>query len=159
LSQLGPKQSLYQLFAYQTPYQQPKIPEGDILTHAGDLTSDGSLHQFQQTLNWLKTQPHPIKIVVAGMRDHFMDRKRERGFNWKAGDRAMVEWGDIYYLENNGFTLTAPNGRKLRIWGSPNSPFFRKMAFQYPHAHNFWLDKISKKSRHTHHSLPTVQTP
>jgi hypothetical protein len=127
-----------------TYYQQPRIPEGDILIHAGDLTSDGSLQQFQQTLNWLKDQPHPIKIVVAGMNDHLMDRKRERGSCWKAGDRAMVEWGDIYYLENSGFTLTAPNGRQLRIWGSPNSPFYGKLGFQYPRTHNFWLGKIPK---------------
>ena len=125
-----------------TYYQRPDIPEGDILIHAGDLTSDGSLPQFQQTLDWLKNQPHPIKIVVAGMTDQLMDRKKQRGRRWKPEDRAKVKWGDIHYLENNGITVTAPNGRQLRIWGSPNSPYLRGMAFQYPHTLNFWLGKI-----------------
>ncbi|KAJ5159150.1 uncharacterized protein N7500_008801 [Penicillium coprophilum] len=46
--------------------QRPKIPIGDILIHAGDLTSNGSLAELQITLNWLQAQPHPIKNAVAG---------------------------------------------------------------------------------------------
>lgn len=127
-----------------TYYQRPEIPQGDILIHAGDLTPDGSLVHFQRTLDWLKEQPHPIKIVIAGMTDQLMDRTKKSGRRWKLGDRDKIDWGDIIYLENNGVAVTAPNGRNLRIWGSPNSPYQERLSFQYPATHNFWLGRIPR---------------
>lgn len=42
---------------------QPKLPNGEILIHAGDLTQSGSLQEIQKTVDWLRSQPHAIKIV------------------------------------------------------------------------------------------------
>lgn len=38
------------------------IPAGDVLLHAGDLSSWGHPHQLHTTLLWLKSQKHPIKM-------------------------------------------------------------------------------------------------
>jgi len=45
------------------------IPDGDVLIHAGDLSSWGDLDQLETTVNWLKTLKHPIKILIAGNHD------------------------------------------------------------------------------------------
>ncbi|KIJ17071.1 hypothetical protein PAXINDRAFT_154486 [Paxillus involutus ATCC 200175] len=39
-----------------------RVPSGDVLLHAGDLSSWGTLPQLTTTVEWLKTLDHPIKI-------------------------------------------------------------------------------------------------
>lgn len=38
------------------------IPSGDVLLHAGDLSSWGSFTQLQLTVDWLKSMDHPVKL-------------------------------------------------------------------------------------------------
>ncbi|OQE14267.1 hypothetical protein PENFLA_c039G00549 [Penicillium flavigenum] len=122
-----------------TYHQRPEIPPGDILIHAGDLTSDGSLAELQITLNWLQAQPHPIKVAVAGRADRYLDKMKKGGRRWRHGHRERAYWGDIIYLEHQHVTVTARNGRQLRIYGSPYSPMtVPSLAFQYSHSDNIW---------------------
>lgn len=44
----------------------PKLPAGDILIHAGDLTNQGSYDELERTVAWLEKAPFEVKIVVAG---------------------------------------------------------------------------------------------
>ena len=46
--------------------KQPQLPEGDLLLHAGDLTGNGSYEALQAQIEWLNTQPHTHKVVIAG---------------------------------------------------------------------------------------------
>jgi hypothetical protein len=39
-----------------------KVPEGDVLLHAGDLTHTGRFKQMKPTVSWLKSLPHPHKM-------------------------------------------------------------------------------------------------
>jgi hypothetical protein len=122
--------------------QRPNIPRGDILIHAGDLTSDGSLAELQITLNWLQTQPHPVKIVVAGTSDQYLDKMKRGIRRWRIGDLERAYWGNIIYLEHQYVIVTCFNGRRLRIYGSPYSPMtIPSSAFQYPECDNIW-DRI-----------------
>lgn len=41
------------------------IPPGDVLLHAGDLSSWGEPKQLEKTLEWLKTLDHPTKMYLA----------------------------------------------------------------------------------------------
>lgn len=41
------------------------IPAGDVLLHAGDLSSWGHPHQLNTTLLWLKSQNHPTKMFLS----------------------------------------------------------------------------------------------
>jgi hypothetical protein len=38
------------------------VPTGDVLLHAGDLSSWGSLSQLIITVEWLKSLDHPVKM-------------------------------------------------------------------------------------------------
>jgi hypothetical protein len=38
------------------------IPDGDVLLHAGDLTSGGSFAQYKLAIDWLKSMDHLIKM-------------------------------------------------------------------------------------------------
>lgn len=41
------------------------IPPGDVLLHAGDLSSWGQPNQLLTTVNWLKELPHELKVYVC----------------------------------------------------------------------------------------------
>jgi hypothetical protein len=51
-----------------THNQTPKLPRGDVLIHAGDLTNQGSYTELKKTMEWLEKQDFEAKIVIAGMR-------------------------------------------------------------------------------------------
>lgn len=44
-----------------------KLPPGDVLIHAGDLTNQGSYSELQKTIKWIEEADFEAKIVVAGM--------------------------------------------------------------------------------------------
>jgi len=44
-----------------------KLPKGDVLIHAGDMTNQGSYSELQKTVHWLEKADFETKIVVAGM--------------------------------------------------------------------------------------------
>ena len=125
-----------------THNSQPKLPEGDILIHAGDLTQSGSSTELRASITWLRAQSHPIKIVVAGNHDLLLDASRDDSSSTTkstaASDRESIDWGDVIYLENKETTVTCSNGRTLRIYGSPFSPRHGNWAFQYPRARDIW---------------------
>jgi 3',5'-cyclic AMP phosphodiesterase CpdA len=49
-----------------THNQTPKLPPGDVLIHAGDLTNQGSYSELKKTVEWLEKADYQAKIVVAG---------------------------------------------------------------------------------------------
>jgi 3',5'-cyclic AMP phosphodiesterase CpdA len=49
-----------------THNQTPKLPSGDVLIHAGDLTNQGSYAELKKTVEWLEKADFEAKIVVAG---------------------------------------------------------------------------------------------
>ena len=44
-----------------------KLPPGDVLIHAGDLTNRGSLAELQKTVDWISRADYEVKIVVCGL--------------------------------------------------------------------------------------------
>lgn len=43
-----------------------KLPKGDVLVHAGDLTNQGTYAELQKALKWIEDADYEQKIVVAG---------------------------------------------------------------------------------------------
>jgi predicted phosphodiesterase len=86
------------------------VPDGDLLIHAGDMSSRGNIEDVQKQIDWLASLPHRHKIVVAGNHDEcFLP-----GADWSALDLKGVN-----YLENSSVALEFDSGRKLNVFGSP----------------------------------------
>ncbi len=93
-----------------------RLPAGDLLVHAGDVSKRGREPEVRDFLQWFGRQPHPHKVMVAGNHDFLFERDPQ-------GARALVPEG-VHLLENAGVELGG-----LRIWGSPITPFFHNWAF------------------------------
>ena len=44
------------------------VPPGDVLLHAGDLSSWGHFRQLAKTVDWLQALPHPVKMYVCSLK-------------------------------------------------------------------------------------------
>lgn len=115
---------------------QPTLPDGDILIHAGDLTQSGTFKELKATVDWLRAQSHPIKIIVAGNHDLCLDSHINSPD--PSSDDVEIDWGDVSYLQSEETTITCENGRSLRVYCSPYSPKHGNWAFQYPRSDNVW---------------------
>lgn len=97
------------------------IPSGDLLIHAGDLTSMGTFMEIKNAGEWLASQPHPHKIVIAGNHDFLFEKDQ---------NLARLALGSgVTYLQDEGIGITI-SGITYSIWGSPWTPRFYDWAFQ-----------------------------
>ncbi|KAJ4359203.1 hypothetical protein N0V95_002369 [Ascochyta clinopodiicola] len=95
----------------------PKLPAGDVLIHAGDLTNQGSFDELERAVAWLEKTDFEVKIVVAGNHEITLDEPfyEEKGARWKwpapqspRGCRKLLrESKTITYLENESVLGTA----------------------------------------------------
>ena len=72
----------------------------------------------------------------------FTDRFPERIYPSPGKERSDLKWGSIIYLQNSSTSLAFPNGRKLNIFGSPNTPQYGNWAFQHPPIRDVWANVI-----------------
>lgn len=94
-----------------------RVPDGDILVHAGDMLAHGSLDELDRAVRWLAAFPHRVKIVVAGNHEVCLQKH-------PAAARAMLEDAGLVYLEDRAADIEG-----LRFYGSPWQPRFRIWAF------------------------------
>jgi predicted phosphohydrolase len=108
---------------------QPKLPHGDILLHAGDLTQSGSFEELKSQIEWLDSQTHTFKVVIAGNHDLSLDPSKTptRGGH-KPED---IDWRSLVYLRDSATTLRFPGARPVKIYGSPWTPKHGNWVFQY----------------------------
>ncbi len=95
-----------------------RVPDGDLLLHAGDATMRGSLAQIEAFDQWLGRLPHTHKVVIAGNHDFAFERTPARA-------RAAIR--NAIYLQDEEVAVDG-----LRIWGSPWQPWFHDWAFNLP---------------------------
>ncbi|KAJ5342296.1 hypothetical protein N7541_011420 [Penicillium brevicompactum] len=130
----------------------PPLPPGDILIHAGDLTAHGTLAEMQAQLQWLSSQPHSHKILIAGNHDILLDESCDMKFLTRSEDgvaeRKELDWNGIQYLQDEAVTLEIPihgpepQMRRVKIYGSPLTPEFGRWAFQYPPIRDVWTGRV-----------------
>jgi Icc-related predicted phosphoesterase len=94
-----------------------KIPEGDVLIHAGDFTYRGKKSEVEDFLKWFQLQPHTYKILIAGNHEFFFE-------NEKASVVEKIIPEEIIYLNDSGIVI-----ENIHIWGSPVTPKFYNWAF------------------------------
>ena len=97
------------------------LPNGDVLIHAGDATSEGLSDEVTHFLEWFSSQPHPHKILIAGNHDWLYQRHPDMAA------QLLAKYPDITYLEDSGVEIEG-----VRFWGSPWQPWFCDWAFNLP---------------------------
>lgn len=98
-----------------THNRQIKVPNGDVMVHAGDLTGRGSLNEVAKTAAWLRSLPHRYKVVIAGNHDYAFQRQPEQA-------RALMD--GLVYLEETSVEIEG-----VKFFGSPWTPWFYDWAF------------------------------
>jgi len=98
-------------------HRQVKLPAGDVLLHAGDLTYKGEKTEVIDFLAWFAKQPFKHKIFIAGNHDFYFEREKENAIN------AIIPEG-VTYLNDSECIVD-----NIKIWGSPITPWFYNWAF------------------------------
>ncbi|KAJ0360508.1 hypothetical protein COL26b_014042 [Colletotrichum chrysophilum] len=122
-----------------------KLPKGDVLIHAGDLTNQGSFSELSRAVTWLEKAPFEAKIVIAGNHDltldapfyalhgpHFHNQAPQSPSDCLA---LLTSSPSMTYLNHASakITLTSPSGPRtsFSVFGSPYSPRNGLWAFSY----------------------------
>jgi Icc-related predicted phosphoesterase len=93
---------------------------GDIIIHAGDLSSVGYIEEIRNFLKWYDSLPYSHKIFIAGNHDFGFETH-------KVGDDAiklLAEFPNITYLMDSGIEIEG-----MKIYGAPWQPRFYDWAF------------------------------
>ena len=94
-----------------------KLPKGDVLIHAGDMTIKGQKLEVVDFLTWFSQQSFDYKIFIAGNHDFYFEQEQ------KATIESVIP-KNIIYLKDSGIEISG-----IKIWGSPVTPWFYNWAF------------------------------
>jgi len=98
-------------------HDRVRLPAGDLLLHAGDVSNHGRLDQIARFLDWFsRIGPFPHRVMIAGNHDFAFERTPHLAEN-------LVP-DNVTYLNDSGADLGG-----LRLWGSPVTPEFMSWAF------------------------------
>jgi Icc-related predicted phosphoesterase len=97
-----------------------KLPKGDVLLHAGDISYRGKREEVVDFLKWFAEQKFEHKIFIAGNHDFLFEKIKPKEIE------QLLPKG-VTYLFENSVTI---NG--ISIWGSPYTPWFFNWAFNLP---------------------------
>lgn len=140
-----------------THTQTPKLPAGDILIHAGDLTNQGTHSELSKTIEWLQRTDFRVKIVVCGNHDITCDISFYQQYGTYFHNKKMEDPQlcvdlfqpdpSIVYLNHEAkqIRLAHEGGAVtiLKVFGSPYSPAKGFWAFGYqPEAASQLWDQI-----------------
>ena len=98
-------------------HQNLKLPKGDVLLHAGDISYRGEKSEVLDFLNWFCKLPFKHKIFIAGNHDFYFEKETQKRI------QNIIPEG-VNYLADSGVEI---NG--INIWGSPVTPWFFNWAF------------------------------
>lgn len=91
------------------------IPEGDLIIHAGDLTSRGDINRVITFNAFMRDLPHKHKVVIAGNHDFCFEKEYSIS-------KSMCK--DFIYLQDESVHIEG-----FKIYGSPWQPRFFDWAF------------------------------
>jgi Icc-related predicted phosphoesterase len=100
-----------------TKHSSLKLPGGDLLIHAGDISSRGREAEVKNFLDWFSEQQYKYKIFIAGNHDFYFEKEKKEIIK-----NAIPE--NVIYLNDSGCELEG-----IKIWGSPVQPWFYDWAF------------------------------
>ena len=94
-----------------------KLPKGDLVIHAGDVSKRGHPDEIEDFLDWFSKQKYKYKVFIAGNHDFFFEQAHPRIIE------QMVPQG-VICLNDSGCEIEG-----LKLWGSPITPWFNDWAF------------------------------
>lgn len=103
------------------------LPGGDLLLHAGDISSMGYEHEITQFAGWYdKIVTYNNKVFIAGNHDWGFQNNVEKVKGILTGYKT------IDYIQDELMTVQDGDGPEIKIWGSPWQPEFYNWAFNLP---------------------------
>lgn len=118
--------------------QIDRIPNGDIIIHAGDCTSNGHSTQIEEFLRWYGSLNFKKKIMIAGNHDWCFERGDKKYEN-------MCKKLGITYLQDSGCTY-----KGIKFWGSPVSPEFNNWAFNRSRTLAQSMSEKAQRNKHAY---------
>lgn len=94
-----------------------RLPKGDVIIHAGDITYRGEKKEIEDFLDWFGKLPFSHKVFIAGNHDFFFEKQ-------KAAFIQKLIPESVHYLKDDEIVI---NG--IKIWGSPYTPWYYRWAF------------------------------
>lgn len=106
------------------------LPGGDIIIHAGDISSMGYEHEIRSFLGWFsRLHQYKTKIFISGNHDWgFQD-------NVTKVKQILSEYPNVIYLQDDMHLLGEDYDdyeQRPKVWGSPWQPEFYSWAFNLP---------------------------
>ncbi|HVG42455.1 MAG TPA: metallophosphatase domain-containing protein [Chitinophagaceae bacterium] len=94
-----------------------KLPKGDVLLHAGDISYKGKKSEVVDFLGWFSKTDFKYKVFIAGNHDFYFEKEGVKEIQSTVPE-------NVIYLMNSEIVI---NG--IKIWGSPYTPWFFDWAF------------------------------
>ena len=94
-----------------------KLPDADLIIHAGDITPMGKESEVKSFLNWFSNLSIKYKVFIA----------RNHDFHFENSSSDVIQNiipKNIIYLKDQEVTIDG-----VKIWGSPITPWFYDWAF------------------------------
>jgi Icc-related predicted phosphoesterase len=103
------------------------LPGGDLLIHAGDISSMGYEHEIREFCAWYnKIVTYDHKVFIAGNHDWgFQD-------NSQKAMEIVNSYKTIDYLQDDLLCIGEGYEQMVKIWGTPWQPEFYNWAFNLP---------------------------
>ena len=103
------------------------LPGGDLLIHAGDLSSMGHEHEIENFCKWFDSlNQYDTKVFIAGNHDWGFQNNSEKIMGLLTGYKT------IDYLQDDLLGIGEDYETMIKIWGSPWQPEFYNWAFNLP---------------------------
>jgi Icc-related predicted phosphoesterase len=103
------------------------LPGGDLLIHAGDLSSRGYITELEAFFKWYdKIDNYDTKAFICGNHDFGFqdDAEKVKGL--------LTGYKTIDYLQDDWMGVGEDMDNMVKIWGSPWQPEFHNWAFNLP---------------------------
>lgn len=100
-------------------HKKIKLPEANMIIHAGDFTSVGKEHEVRNFMKWYSKLPYTHKLIIAGNHDWLFETSQTIA-------KELIP-NNIIYLEDSGVEIEG-----LYFYGSPVQKPFNNWAFNRP---------------------------
>jgi Icc-related predicted phosphoesterase len=103
------------------------LPGGDLLIHAGDISSMGYKYEIQKFCKWFNSlENYTVKTFISGNHDFGFEKEPEMT------KEVVGSYKDIVYLQDSFLGYGVDTENYVKIYGGPWQPEFHNWAFNLP---------------------------